>query len=395
MPPLITIALLISCAAQLAHAHQSSESASRWQYADHQLSLRFTVSEAIATALFPDASARSLQRTVADYLADRVGPSGADNCREVWRLETIRSSAGFMQLEAKWDCPKVPAVLEIDAFFELATEHSHFSSFVHGEPFSQKLLTADRPVWRLHPPQADTGQKTDRAYHSLFVTGVAHILGGVDHLVFLLAMLLICRGTTETFWAVTGFTLGHSISLVLAVLGTLQPNAPAIEAAIGLTIVLVTVERAAGSESRVASAAFAVSISLLLLLIYSLFAGTEWHSLLLAGMAMFALCYLLLARDFGQQASFRILATALFGLVHGLGFAGAFLAIDMPANRLALSLAAFNIGVEIGQLLLVSLLALVWRAVRVTGRLRSIASETLAAGACGMGTFWFVSRLFG
>lgn len=395
LPTLISIALLISCASQSANAHQSSESASRWQYSDHKLGLRFTVSETIASSLFPGVSGRSLQRSVADYLAARVGPSGEAECRLARRLETVRSSAGYLQLAAAWDCPDTPAVLEIDAFFELATGHSHFSSFVHDEWFSQKLLTADQPVWRPRPPQTETGQRTNREYRSLLVMGVAHILGGADHLVFLLAMLLICRGTAEVVWAVTGFTIGHSISLVLAVLGILQPNAPAIEAAIGLTIVLVTVERAAGAASRVVPAALVVSVSLLLLLIYSLLGGSEWRSFLLAGMAIFAFCYLLLAGDFGQQASFRILATALFGLVHGLGFAGAFLAIDMPGNRLALSVAAFNIGVEIGQLLLVGLLAVAWRAVRVAGRVRPLVREALAAGACGMGSFWFVTRLFG
>lgn len=395
VPTLITIALLCSCLLQSANAHQSNESASRWQYSDYQLSLRFTVSEAIATRLFPGVSGLSLQRSVADYLVDRVGPSGADNCRETLRLATIHSSAGYLQLQAEWRCPNAPAVLEIDAFFELANGHSHFSSFAHDEWFSQKLLTADETAWQPRPSQADTRQKTNRAYHSLLVTGVTHILGGADHLVFLLALLLICRGTSEVVWAVTGFTLGHSISLILAVVGVLQPNAPAIEAAIGLTIVLVTVERAAGGASRAASAALAVSISLLLLLLYSLFGGSEWRSLLLAGMAIFAFCYLLLARDFGRQASFRILATALFGLVHGLGFAGAFLVMDMPADRLVLSLAAFNVGVEIGQLLLVGLLILAWRVIRVAGGIRLLAREALAAGACGMGAFWFVSRLFG
>ena len=397
MRSLVIIAFMSSVIAsgQSAHAHQRSESASRWQYSDQQLSVRFTVKEADTRRMFVGAAGESLHESVVAYLAQRVRPSNDTDCRQIQALRVIRSSAGYLQLEATWACHQRPTLLQIGAFFELAPQHTHFASFVHDEWFSQKLLGADEPIWRLNPPQIDVAPITGRAYRSLFLEGVDHILGGADHFVFLLALLLICRRVAEAVWAVTGFTLGHSISLALAVLGVIQPNAPAIEAAIGLTIVLVVIERASNAAPRAVPGAMAASTGLLVLLGYSLYAGEEWHSLLLSGMVLFAFCYLLLARDFSQTASFRILATALFGLIHGLGFAGAFLAIEMPANQLALSLAAFNIGVEVGQLLLIGSLALAWTATRLVRGLRPLLAESLAAAAFGMGVYWFVTRLFG
>jgi hydrogenase/urease accessory protein HupE len=244
-------------------------------------------------------------------------------------------------------------------------------------------------------PESAVATPVVHAYQDLFLEGVAHILWGADHLVFLLAMLLICRRVSEAVWAVTGFTIGHSVSLALAVSGVIQPNAPAIEAAIGLTIVLVIVERSSNATDRALPGPLAVSAALLVLLGFSRYTGDAWQMPMLLGMLLFAFCYLLLARDHNQSASFRLLATALFGLIHGLGFAGAFLAIEMPVSQLAFSLLAFNLGVEIGQLLLVMSLALVWSATRAIRGLRPLIAESLAATALGMGIFWFVTRLFG
>src|SRR4051794_21217955 len=72
--------------------------------------------------------------------------------------------------------------------------------------------------------------------------GIEHILIGVDHITFLLALLLLCRRVREVAFMVTDFTLGHSLTLSLAVLGLVTPNVPVIEALIGFTIALVAVE---------------------------------------------------------------------------------------------------------------------------------------------------------
>jgi len=392
---LVTFLLLIICVWQPAHAHQRSESASRWLYSGQQLSLRLTVRETDAQRLILGTANQSPQDSVAAYLAQRIKPSNDADCRRIQALRAVRSSGGYLQLEAKWACHRVPASLQIEALFDVVSGHIHFASFVHDEWFSQKLLSADEPIWRLEPPETDVAPITGTAHRSLFLEGVNHILGGADHFVFLLALLLICRRVPEAVWAVTGFTLGHSISLALAVLGVIQPNAPAIEAAIGLTIVLVIIERASNAAPRAFPGAMAVSTGLLVLLGFSLYAGEEWRSFLLFGMVLFAFCYLMLARDFNQFAAFRILATALFGLIHGLGFAGGFVAIEMPAKQLALSLVAFNFGVEFGQLLLVGFLALAWTATRLVRELRPLLVESLAAAALGMGMYWFVTRLFG
>ena len=137
--------------------------------------------------------------------------------------------------------------------------------------------------------------------------GVIHILEGMDHLLFLVALLMLVSGFRSLLKTVTAFTVAHSATLVLATLGVVKvPSAPT-EAIIALSIVFLAVEivrQQAGEQVLTARAPWIV-----------------------AGM---------------------------FGLFHGLGFAGALSEVGVPSHEVPLALFMFNVGVEIGQLLFVS-----------------------------------------
>jgi hydrogenase/urease accessory protein HupE len=146
--------------------------------------------------------------------------------------------------------------------------------------------------------------------------GVEHILGGVDHLLFVLALLLITRGCGRLVKTVTAFTVAHSITLALATLGFVHVPQRPVEAVIALSIVFVAAEIVHARRGR-------------------------------EGMA--------------ARAPWMVAFT--FGLLHGFGFAGALSEIGLPAGHIPLALFFFNVGVEVGQLLFIaavlSLVALV------------------------------------
>jgi hypothetical protein len=146
-----------------------------------------------------------------------------------------------------WNCSRLPGSVSIDAFFDLAAEHVHFASMESPQGLHQKLLTSESPHWTVVAPTA--GQPLAEEGQSGFVDylklGFRHIAGGADHVIFLLGLLLLCRRFADVAWAITGFTLGHSITLSLAALGLVQANVAAIESTIGLTIALVAIERTA------------------------------------------------------------------------------------------------------------------------------------------------------
>jgi len=179
------------------------------------------------------------------------------------------------------------------------------------------------------------------------VLGVEHILGGIDHLLFVLSLLLIVRGFKRIAVTITAFTVAHSLTLAAATLGFVSMPGPPVEAAIALSIVFVASE----AVRRIRGAA-------------SLTARAPW-----------------------------IVAFG-FGLLHGLGFAGALAEVGLPHEAIPLALLAFNVGVELGQLLFV---AVVLSAGALLARLplRPPAwAANLPAYAIGViGMFWVAERV--
>jgi len=139
------------------------------------------------------------------------------------------------------------------------------------------------------------------------VLGIEHILGGVDHLLFVLALLLIVRGFKRIAITITAFTVAHSLTLAAATLGVANVPGPPVEAIIALSIVFVAAEVVRGLRGQP-----------------GLTARAPW------------------------------VVAFSFGLLHGFGFAGALAEVGLPQNAIPLALLTFNVGVEIGQLLFVT-----------------------------------------
>lgn len=206
------------------------------------------------------------------------------------------------------------------------------------------LLKPENPSFTV--AAAQPALEVARAYTRL---GIEHILSGVDHLLFVLGLMLLVNGIGPLIKTITAFTLAHSITLAMAALGYVNvPQAP-IEAVIALSI---------------------------------LFLATE-----------------LAKRDGGQPSlTERIpwVVALSFGLLHGFGFAGALSEVGLPESAIPLALFTFNIGVEIGQLMFVFVvLALRW--ILQQSRVRWPAwSAQLPAYAIGsVAAFWCIQRVSG
>jgi hydrogenase/urease accessory protein HupE len=174
-------------------------------------------------------------------------------------------------------------------------------------------LTSGQPTVQLFG-SADDKRGMGEIARAYAVLGVEHILGGFDHLMFVFALLFLVGFQRKLIWTITAFTLAHSLTLASAALGLVTLRSPPVEATIALSIVLVAAE--------------------------ALHQRTT------------------LARRLPAMVAF------LFGLVHGLGFAGALSEIGLPQHHLATALLTFNVGVEIGQLLTVVLAWFAWLMLR-------------------------------
>lgn len=203
------------------------------------------------------------------------------------------------------------------------------------------VLTADAPSFLVSEREG----KLD-VLASYGRIGVEHILTGFDHLLFVLGLVLLVGGGRRLLWTVTAFTLGHSVTLALAVLGLVHVPQQPIEAGIALSIYVLAVQLVPYRPRQ-----------------SSLMARLPW---LMAG---------------------------AFGLLHGLGFAGALAEVGLPNGEIPLALFSFNVGIELGQLAFVGIVLAVWRGLRAlplrwpesVGYVPSYAMGSLAV-------FWFLQR---
>jgi len=182
---------------------------------------------------------------------------------------------------------------------------------------------------------------------SYLVLGVEHILGGVDHLLFVLALLLVVRGGKRIFVTISAFTLAHSITLVSATLGWVTVPGPPVEAMIALSIVFVAAEVVHGLRGKPGLAARA-----------------PW------------------------------VVAFSFGLLHGFGFAGALAQVGLPQKAIPVALFMFNVGVEIGQLVFVACVLVAGAMMRRLVVNPPQWTRALAAYAIGtVAMFWVLERI--
>ncbi len=198
---------------------------------------------------------------------------------------------------------------------------------------------------------AGSTQGRSAVVRTFVLSGIEHIMIGPDHILFLIGLLLLGGSLSRLALIVTSFTIGHSITLSLAALDVLSPSSRFIEPLIALTIVVV------GADN-------------LLVL-----RGTKG--------------------DPAKASDIRAWLAVVFGLIHGFGFAYVLKEFGLPQAALGWSLFAFNLGVEIGQLLIVAVVAGALLVIRrqSAGAFRQVAVMGSVA-VIAAGTYWFVERVF-
>lgn len=207
--------------------------------------------------------------------------------------------------------------------------------------FRVYTLTAGQPTVHLYGSADDQRGMGEIAW-AYTLLGIEHILSGIDHLLFVIGLLFLVGFRRRLIGTITAFTAAHSLTLALSALGLLTLRSPPVEATIALSIVLVAGEAMRERET--------------------------------------------LARRWPALVAF------VFGLVHGLGFAGALQDIGLPQQHLAVALLSFNLGVELGQLLTVGAAWLLFTAIRRqswAGRLKSPALYLIGT----LAAYWSWLRL--
>ncbi|RIL05007.1 MAG: hypothetical protein DCC71_12035 [Proteobacteria bacterium] len=297
-------------------------------------------------------------------------------------------------------CPEPGApVITSTLLLDVAPSHLHFvRAELPDGAVREAVLSVAQTSWALADGGASSAANAQGTTLAGYVwLGIEHIATGYDHLAFVLALLLLAASLGEVAALVTGFTLAHSLTLALAVLGVLHPQQAAVEALIGFSIALVAAENSWLLGGRPRAVPWAVALGLVALAVAALAGHGAVAAPTFLGLALFAWCHFGLLDRAQRPARLRAAVAFAFGLIHGFGFAGVLAEMELPADRLAAALFGFNVGVEIGQLAIV---AAAWPLLRLlagasAGRWHIRVAEVGSAAICGLGLYWFLVRAFG
>jgi len=384
-----------------AQAHERSESTSHWTFDNAELHGIVTARTREVTRLtVPGDSYASLAQIFAAHVQRSIAASvDGVPCNLRHSPSTLESEPGYLRVDVHMRCKAGPPAqrlaLKLDLFFAVAPSHHHFLYVESPGSSREAILTASAPTTQLELRPTTVN---DTRFLQFVGMGIEHIATGFDHLAFLLALLISARAAREVLAIVTGFTLGHSLTLSLAVLGIVQADRGAVECLIGLTIALAAAANLIRGEREGRTAAVAaVAITALLLLIPADF-RPSLSAAVIVGIAVTAGSAVWLAG--AREKEFSVLSRATlamgFGWVHGLGFASALQELHLPRSRLLPTLLGFNVGVEIGQLLAVlSVVALIRIVATVApaARQRAAVSATVASAILlAAGLAWFLTR---
>ena len=398
---MLLLVLAISLIAWIpdARAHSKSISYSSWHFGSDGASVRVRITRLELTRLGLGIDEDADEAQIASYLTSRLQLFSAGRVCRARAPIRLRAPLGWMHFEWRLACD-TPGERRIESaiLLDRAPSHLHFARVHEAETLTRERVLSERePSWVVQPAAGPgTAGSEGTSISGYLVIGFEHILSGWDHLAFVFALLLLAGSAGEVARLVTGFTLAHSVTLALAVLGILNPETAPIEALIGFSIALVAAENAwllAGGGWTIPL----VAVSGLLLMTGFAFFGVglvSWLSLL--GISLFAACHFGLLATVRNPQPLRIAVAFAFGLIHGFGFAGVLREMSLPSDRLVAALFGFNLGVELGQLAVVlSVWPLLYGLARFRqGRLHLWVAELGSAAICGLGLFWFVTRSF-
>lgn len=295
--------------------------------------------------LLDPATLDSYSAAIAELLRGRLqlAADGTALGNGAWSKPAAVPDRQSVRLRARYTLARTLGRVDVrTVMFPYDPQHRTFLNFYEdGAIRAQAILDRNRTRFEYF---AGTRQGVWAVLQKFVPAGVHHILIGPDHLLFLVGLLLMGGTIRQLLLVVTAFTIAHSITLSLAALRMVIPPANAIEPAIALSVIYV------GADNLLVSAG---------------------------------------GRDTRAWVAFA------FGLIHGFGFANVLRDMDLPSRALGWTLFGFNLGVEIGQLLVVVIVASVitWIRARseVAGRRLAFAGSIIVMLA---GAFWFVQRVF-
>jgi hydrogenase/urease accessory protein HupE len=377
-------------------SHQRSESYSKWSVEEDESDTLVNVAFTIRLS-----NLNKLEGPLVGEWEDRISAyiissfTTDSDCLQEGKHRVMTSRADDI-FRVSWtlSCNQILEEIKTNVFFDRDPTHSHIARYIYDSNLStEKLFTTQTKTWNLKDIYSSKESSVNSSFKEYVLLGIKHISTGYDHLAFLFGLLLLNQRLKRLVLAITGFTLGHSLTLSLAVLDLVRPVNSFIEALIGFSIALLGLEfliRHSKSNST-----YVKNISYLLFflfLLYFIFSEGS-NSLGLLGLLVFSFCYLMLVSK-NLSSFFSLFIASIFGLIHGFGFGGFLFEVGFSEDNILKTLFGFNLGVEIGQLMAMSLFILIIFGIsKLDIKNKEYINPLLATFLVTLGTYWFVYRV--
>jgi hypothetical protein len=389
------------------HADNQARSTATWQLSGKSITMVFTINIADSKAMLGRKNSLLGEQALINFLSKNISLIIIQNDCLVADKKSLPSTSDFQRIRFTHHCTENITQFQLDLqnFFKSTPQHIHFIKFkIDDKLIANKMITQRTPDFSWSTIDGAVNETSEDGHiigSSVFVSylllGYEHILIGMDHLAFLLAMFIIISKPKPVLLLITGFTIGHSITLSLMTFKIMQPNILWVEALIGFSIALIAIENIIMLGSKTNRIIWAG-----LLLLFSLaILKHEQTALVIAllGLMLFFGCYLRLVTLNSSLKSnensfyWRGLVTLLFGMIHGFGFASVLTQIGLPEADIITGLIAFNVGVELGQLSFVALSSFFLYVIfKFTPLNRKLSLQIISSMLSGIGIYWFVTR---
>ena len=386
------------------NAHYFSESFSKWNVVDNKVEANFSLLTLESTRIFQVENYQKImfEENLSEtdvfkiYLSQHLKvTSEGKNCSLVDEIKELNSQEGSLNLSLNFECPSNKEIKIINnALFNLVQSHIHIARiYIDNNLYTEKALFFNDQSIDLNEEKENNS--FSNSFYKFFSLGLDHILSGYDHLLFILGLLLLVTNLKRLLLVITGFTIGHSLTLSLSVINIIQVKSSLVEALIGYTIMFVGLEYLykKNNDHRL-SMIFITTLSLLLLIFGNLI-NPNFPYFLILGILLFSLGYFYLLKNLNSENNLLSIITIIFGLIHGFGFGGFLLGSKISSENIFSGLLGFNLGVEVGQIIFVLLILLIYKllmTLKITKIIEVMKNLSFFA-VVFFGFFFFIQRL--
>ena len=406
MKKIFLFSLILITISKFSYAHYFSESYSSWVISDNKVSATFTILKLEATRVLQIDKFQEIGQekqlsegeVFLEYFKPRISAlESSKECLLDNEPSLINGKDEYHTIEISYLCDSTNSIKIINnVLFDIAQSHVHLSRISINDQILEKALFYNDQTIFINDLKTNKEKSFVDSLTNFISTGMNHILTGFDHLIFLMGLIILVNNFKHLLIVITGFTLGHSVTLALVALNIVVPNTLMIEALIGFTILFIAAEYMMKEEKNFIPI-IAILLSILTFAaISSLFLQISITLISSIALILITIGYFGILRNLENKGSFRMVITSLFGVIHGFGFGTFLFNSEFDQTNIISALFGFNLGVEIGQIIFLMIFILLNLSLikLLKSKNHQYLMQTLMIIVSSLGFYWFIQRLY-